>query len=419
MNKRVLLLSLILASTTLVGCGNNKAPSSIEPSSKKPQDNGIPSEMMLPDAGNDQEQFTPDISYPDELLVNHRLATLLEGEQYELRALDIFNYAPNLSFTSKNTSVVTVDENGVLTGVSSGETEVVVADKNNPDFNVTVPVIVSPAIDADDAADLAAAFKEVDESGLTKIVDFEMYEKSIYEVKEDDSLELLSYDRFDERLSASYDDAYLRIWETDAEIRVKDGATDFTNYEWVFYTNPFYDTYIYHQTGDVKTYFPVATQSYMEQERTEPLLDILDNLFRSGKSIFENTFRNCKLSDFTDMITADYSNVTDKYYGSNGEGDMIFGCTVHFDDETADQDTETNYGIPFGTPTPASQAMRYAVKDNKVIALAIHLEETYTIDGVNYLEVYDIDHKYEEFTADSLYVPNKKDYTLVGSLFEI
>ena len=106
-------------------------------------------------------------------------------------------------------------------------------------------------------------------------------------------------------------------------------------------------------------------------------------------------------------------------YGSLGDGQMIYGCTVHFDDETADQDTETRYGIPYGTPTPATQAMRYAVKDNRVIALAIHLEETYTIGEDNYVEIYDIDHTYYDFDEDTLYIPNKKDYTLVDSLFSI
>jgi len=416
MNKKVLLLTLVLASSTLVGCGKNN-PSSA-PSSAKPVDNGIPTSMMIPEAGDDQETVTPAATYPDELLVNHRICSILEGEEYELRALDIYDYAPNLSFTSKDTAVVTVDDNGKLTGVGAGETEVVVADKNNPDFSYTVPVIVSPVIDAEDAAALAAAFNEVDESGLNRIVDNEMYEKYIYRVDGEEQT-LLSYERFDERLTVSKPDAYLRIWETDCEIRVQDGSRDFTNYDWIFYTNPFYDTYVYHQVGDVKTYFPVATQSYMDKDRTEPLLAILDNLFVSGSGVFDNAFRNAKLSDFTEMVTANYSNVTDKYYGSNGEGDMVFGCTLLFDDETADQDTETRYGIPYGTPTPATQAMRYAVKDNKVIALAIHLEETYTIDGVDYLEVYDIDHKYDEFTDESLFVPNKKDYTLVDSLFSI
>ena len=425
MNKKVLFLTLILASTALAGCGKSKPSSEAAPSSKKPQDNGVPSEMILPEAGADEEEFVPEQSYPDEMLVNHRIASILEGEECELRALDIYNYNPNLSFTSADPAVATVDEKGLLKGIAAGETVVTIADKDNPDFKAEIPVIVSEEIDALDAADLAADFNEVDESGLTKIVDLEMYEKSIYRVQkateegQEDVLTLLSYDRFDQRMSASYDDAYLRIWETDAEVRVEDGATDFTNYEWIFNTNRFYDTYIYHQTGDVKTYFPVATQSYMGKDRTEPLLDILDNLFRSGKSIFENTFKNCRLSDFTDLITSEYDNVDDKFYGSNGEGDMLFGCTLLFDDETADQDTETNYGIPFGTPTPATQAMRYAVKDNKVISLNIHLVEDYTIDGVDYREIYEIDHKFEEFTDESLYLPNRKDYTLVGSLFEI
>ena len=416
MNKKVLLLTLVLASSTLVGCGKNN-PSSA-PSSAKPVDNGIPTSMMIPEAGDDQETVTPGITYPDELLVNHRICSVLVDEEYQLSAIDVFNYAPNLSFTSKDEGIATVDENGLIKGIAKGETEIVVADKDNPEFSTTVPVYVSPSITAAKAEELVAAFNGVDESGLTRIVDNEMYEKSIYRVDGEEQI-LLSYERFDERLTVSKDDAYLRIWETDCEIRVKDGSRNFTNYDWIFYTNPFYDTYVYHQVGDVKTYFPVATQSYMDKDRTEPLLAILDNLFVSGSGVFDNAFRNAKLSDFTDMVTSDYNNVTDKFVGSNGDGNMIFGCVVHFDDETADQDTESRYGIPYGTPTPASQGMRYTVKNNKVIALAIHLEETYTIDGVDYLEVYDIDHKFEDFTNDSLFVPNKKDYTLVDSLFSI
>lgn len=414
MNKKVLLLTSLLAVSCLASCGSNKQPSSAAPTSKKPQDNGIPSEMMIPEAEGNPDVTNPAKVYPDELLLNHRVATLLEGEQYQLEAIDQFDYVPNLSFTSKDTSVATVNEEGLITGVAGGETEILVADKDNPDFSYTVKVIVSPEISLDDAKDLANTLGHVDETGLDKIVDYNMYEKRIYK-----NGDMVSYDRFDERMTVSKPDAYFRIWETDCEVRVKEGASDFTNYEWIFYTNPFYDTYIYHQTGDVKNYFPVATQSYMEQDRTEPLLAILDNLFVSGAEIFDNPFRNAKLGGFTDMVGAGYSNVSDEYYGSLGDGQMIYGCTVHFDDETADQDTETRYGIPYGTPTPATQAMRYAVKDNRVIALAIHLEETYTIGEDSYVEIYDIDHTYYDFDEDTLYIPNKKDYTLVDSLFSI
>ena len=413
MNKKVLFLTSLLALSSLAGCGSNKKSSSVEPSSKAPQDNGIPTEMMIPTAET-PEVFTPETVYPEELLMNHRFASLLVGEEYELRAIDQFNYNADLVYTSADQDIATVDEHGVITGVSEGETEILVADKNNPEFKTTVSVIVSPEISQDDAIALAEYFATIDEEGLNKIVDYNMYEKTIYK-----NGEAVSYDRFDERMFVSRPDAYLRIWETDCEIRVKEGSKNFTNYDWVFYTNPFYDTYVYHQVGDVKTYFPVPTQSYMEQDRTVPLLAILDNLFVSGSGVFDNPFNNAKLNGFTDMVGSGYSNVTDEYYGSLGDGQMIYGCTVLFNSQTADQDDESRYGIPYGTPTPATQAMRYTIIDERVAALAIHLEQEYTIGDDEYVEVYDIDHTYFEFTDESLFVPNKKDYTLVDSLFSI
>lgn len=414
MNKKVLLLTSLLAVSCLASCGSNKQPSSATPTSKKPQDNGIPSEMIIPEAEGNPDVTNPAKSYPDELLLNHRVATLLVDEEYKIEPIEQFNYSPDLSFTVKDATVASVTDEGVLKGLKAGETELLVADKENPDLSYTVPVFVSPEITLDEAKTLADTLGHIDETNLNRIVDLEMYEKRIYK-----NGALVSYDRYDQRMTVSEPDAYFRIWETDAEMRVENGGVDFTNYEWIFYTNPFYDTYIYHQTGDVKNYFPVATQSYMEKDRTEPLLDILDNLFVSGKEIFTNSFKNAKLGGFTDMVGAGYSNVSDEYFGSLGDGQMIYGCTVLFNDETADQDTESRYGIPYGTPTPATQAMRYAVKDNRVMALAIHLEETYTIGEDNYVEIYDIDHMYEEWTNDAVYVPNKKDYTLVDSLFSI
>ena len=415
MNKKIILLTSLLAISSLSGCGKNQPSSSVAPSSKAPQDNGVPTEMMIPEANDGETQtFTPEATYPDELLMNHRYASLLVGETYELRAIDQFNYSPELVFKSADEQIATVNAEGVITGVNEGETEIEVSDKNNPEFKTSVSVIVSPEISEEEAKDLAAAFMEIDESGYNKVIDYNMYEKTTYK-----NGEAVSYERFDERMSVSKPDAYFRIWETDCEIRVKDGSKDFTNFDWIFYTNPFYDTLVFHQVGDKKTYFPVATQSYMGKDRTEPLLAILDNLFVSGAGVFENPFNNALLSGFADMVGAGYSNVQDEYYGSLGDGQMIYGCTVIFDNQTADQDDESRYGIPYGTPMPATQAMRYTVIDDRVAALAVYLEEEYTIGDDEYLEVLEIDHTFYEFTDDSLAVPNRKDYALVDSLFDI
>ena len=411
-NKKVLLLTALLALTGLAGC-NQKA-----------KDN-IPGEMYFPEASQNEEEFVPATEYPEELLLNHRTVSILVNEDYQLRAIEQFNYKDgNLNFKSNNEAIATVDANGVIHGVAAGDTEIIASDKNNPDFKKSIPVTVNTPInftaESDRIATIASDLAALDATAPTKFIDYEMYEKVIYKKHGNDEnakYEMISYDRFNQRTSISKEDAYFAIWETDAEIKTKDGSMDFTNFEWVFYTNPFFDTYTFHTTGDVKNYYVTPTQSYMEGERTAPMFDILDNIFTSGSEVFTNALGNVTFSKFTDMMTKDYTNVKDKFAGSNKNGDLLFGCTVTFDDDTASQDDEKRYGIPFGTPTPAAQASRYVVKDNKIVALAFEIEETYDIGDDHYKVLYHIDHKFDELTE--IRVPNVKDYTLVERLFAV
>ena len=68
---------------------------------------------------------------------------------------------------------------------------------------------------------------------------------------------------------------------------------------------------------------------------------------------------------------------------------------------------------------PAVQGMRYIVENNKLIGYSVHLVSDYEIDGVPYQDVYDIDHKYEEFTAEKVYDPDRSAYTQVFDLFDL
>ena len=432
-NKTVLFLASLLATTTLASCnGNNKS------SSSAPVNDGVPTSMIIPEASQNEEEVGEDAYYPDEILLNHRTATIFVDEEYQLSPIEQFRYTgEDLTYKSADESIVTVDATGKLKGIAAGEADILVADKNNPDLNTTVRVTVSPELsftaDSTTISSLVTELGKVDEEKITEFVDYEMYEKRIYKVVKDEQgnpvldenqepkLVLQSYDRYDQRMTLSKSDAYLRIWETDAEVRVETGSTDFTNYEWIFYTNPFYDTYTFHTTCDVKNYYVAATQSFMEDERIEPLYNILDNIFVSGREVFTNSLDNRKTSRFTDIITSDYTNVPSKRIGSNGAGNMIFEDTINFDNETADQDDETRYGIPYGTPTPAVQTARYNVKNNVLIASAIHLEETYDIGDDSFVEKYDIDHKFEDFDEQrsQIYVPDRKEYTEVDMLFSV
>ena len=224
-------------------------------------------------------------------------------------------------------------------------------------------------------------------------------------------------------MTASKEDAYFRIWETDAEIKADDAAMDFTSYEWIFNTNVFYDTYMYHTSGDKKTYLPVATQSYMSDDnRVKPLIDILDNLFTSGSGIFNNTFDNASLADMSDRIGASGSNVSNVYYGSYDAQNLVFSYKATFED-TADLDDENRYGIPCGTALHQTQILRYVCVNNRIVAFDIDITQDYTneITGDEYHEVWQMYHTFEDVDEQKsqIYIPNKKDYTRVDDIFDL
>ena len=417
-NKKILFFIPLMAVAALVGCNSNGSGSN----------NGT-NEIIIPEANTNDAVDNRAAVLPDELLVNHRMVSVFVDEEYQLSGLEqLNNRGDNLVFESKNAEIASVDESGVVKGVASGETEIVASIKNHPEVSVTVPVIVNAVISDSQAKSLAEGFEKINEDDLKSIVDYEMYEKRVY--KDDkENLDtdgnpvkvLQSYDRYDQRMTVSIDDAYLRIWETDAEIKTEGGAIDFTNYEWIFYTNAFYDTYIFHQTGDVKNYLTVPTQSYMEKARITPIYDILDNLFTSGRKILDNVISSAKLEDFTSLVGSDSSQILAQKSGSNGAGQMLFDCTLSFASETADQDDESRYGIPFGTAMPATQQMRYTVKNNRIIASTITLIQNYDIGDDHYTAYYDIDHKYEDFDEDKsqLFYPDKKNYSRADSIFDV
>ena len=423
-NKLVILTSLMVV-TALSACGG-KAQESVFSSSMRPT--RPDTDMVIPQKDNEEIIKDENVVAPKELMLNHKVVGLYVGEKFQLSGLEqAYHTGDNLSFVSQDETIATVSENGEITGVKAGETSVEVADKNNPDLKVEVPIYVHAEVTSTRPRNrLVTALEEIDDSGLRSIVDHELYEKRLYK-----NGVLQTYDRYDQHLIASYPDAYFRIAETDAEVRTEGGAVTFTEYEWVFNTNKYYDTYVYHQVGDIKTFFPVSTVSYMDKERYVPMFEILDNLFTSGSSIFSNLFSNAKVSGFLEYVTNNYSNVQKNKYGSmgdntnfaNGEGSFLFDCKVTYADDTASQDDESRYGIPYGTPCPTVYNLRFQVVKNQVIGYTNHGVMSYVIGDDQYEEVYDIDHFYERITdenkASFITIPDKSEYTMVDSLFAI
>lgn len=424
-NNKVLFLTSLLAIATLAGCGTKT-------SSKA--DDGVPTSMLFPEASEVQGYDNDNVKFPEELLVNHRVAALMVNETLQLEATEQFGYpANNVKYEVKDATVATVSENGLITGLKAGETEIVVTDKNNPEFKRTVPVAVYGQVASADVLGITSALKAyenehpvnevVQRKRITRTFAKRPYVEPVEGAPENDTpYTVFSADYSDEMMVFSVEDAYLRMLETDSEVRVTDGAVDFTTYDWIFHTNRYYDTLVYHQQGDAKTFYAAATQDYMDAGvRSAPLYDVLDNLFTVGHDFFLNQLDNASFADIADIAENDYNNVEDKKVGSMGDGSLFVHGVLTFNDSTADNDDERNYGIPVGTPTPTTQDSTWIVKDNKVEAIYFYLVQDYIIDDYEYQMIMDIDIKIDELSADrsEIYVPARDGYQTVDYLFAI
>ena len=506
MKKKYLFFLSIAAISALAACNVNKPSSSsssidVDSSSSEPstsssessssssssssEDIGpVPTEIIIPQVEFEQD-YAAAMAYSDYLLLNYKTLSLVadngNNSDYstkQVRGLPrALQSAADLSFRSLDSSIAEVDANGNVKGIKAGYTQIEVADKNHDGVKVMLPVNVfsglvpevvgvkykqeeidaaqpgdpaygkttddykvEPAANEQEAVnEVADVVATIDDRYLKEVVDHELREMSTYK-----NGKRQFYQVWDEHIVMSEEEAYLRIIETDGDTKTEDGAMSFTDYEWLFFTNEYYDTYAFHTKGDVKNYYPVSTVEYMPADpnvnnRTAPLFDILDNIFTAGRDIFVDSLEDARISNsnkdigkdpVTDLITKPYTNVKKNMAGVlyDGSGvsskqDLFFDVTLDFDDEEANQDTESNYGVPYGTPMPAIQRMIYTIRDGKLLNCRIELEQNYSFGGDVYKKVYCIDHTYERINDSNrskwISYPDKAEYTLVDYLFAI
>lgn len=81
--------------------------------------------------------------YPESIELLEEVPELTEGDTWQVRyAVEPRQAAPNLEWTTSRKSVATVDDEGVITAVSSGEATIKAVSRKNPDLVLTIPVTV-------------------------------------------------------------------------------------------------------------------------------------------------------------------------------------------------------------------------------------------------------------------------------------
>lgn len=392
--------------------------------------NDTATDIVIPEKDGEDIEIKEDAAYSDKLLLNHKFLSINVGGSDTIRGLPRpLQPANNLAFRSLDETIATIDENGVVTGVKEGVTAVEVSDKDHPDVKKNVNIYVHTELDMEKRKfnSIVSNMNKIKEDDLTEIVDYELYEKKIYK---NNSLHMHLV--WDQKEIASLDEAYFRIEETDGNINTDNGAMTYRDYEWVFYTNEYYDNYTFHNVAGVKTYYMASMVNYLDDKkpRSASMLDVLDNMFTSGRKIFTQIFDNAKLDSFTEYAIKNYSNVEKIEAGSFADesGTLYFRAKVNYDDPDtennyADIDDERNYGIPAGTFTPQIYDLKWTVRDNKLIGYSNHGVMTYSIGNDEYREEYDIDHSFTRITEENrdsfIVIPNKKEYKEVDYLFAI
>lgn len=366
---------------------------------------------------NDMQVSEDIISDKEEVMVaNHNMGVLV-GEEVAIEAIEGERKpVSNLKYESLNPEIATVNEEGIVTGLKAGVASIRVYndDRNEETFvNVNVTSLLTKSAATTLVEKIAAEATVPDE-----VVNRAFYRYSFYK---NDVLQL-AYS-FDRQQAASIPEAYFSMDEIDMEMRVEGGNKIFGKNFWLFYTNQYYDTYIFHHEGALKNYLPISTVKFKDEgyERTEPMCAVLDNFFTSGRDFFTGIFDDLDISDLTDFVSGDYNNVIDQYAGKLDDKSMMIGYTLVMENETASQTMERNYGIPAGTKTPCRQISRSMIKDDVIVSHHHHIIYDYEIDGDSWQFILDINDEYELFDEQKsqLVYPDREQFTKVDSLFDL
>ena len=212
--------------------------------------------------------------------------------------------------------------------------------------------------------------------------------------------------------------------------------------DFVIENNEFYDTYLFRASGSAKKYLRVAAQNYKSGgDRLAPVYAVLDNVFTSGKGIFNNTLKNGSLkwlnslyNILNDIEEEDPDEPEDPEeeeeeeevegeagetrYGFVDDESMIVSGSYSYNDKF-DLDDENRYGQPYGVPYTVNQKMRCTVVRGRVVSYTVEGKQVYSYGGYNYEEFFSIDHVYSEVTSADLVIPNKANYTEVFDLFDL
>lgn len=324
------------------------------------------------------------------------------------------SYVDGLTFTSKDPSIVSVNEAGVVTGVKKGFTDIVITSKDGS-VSDKVKVAVSESVSKETAQatinSINAKYNDPSSIAPTKFLRREYNIEEYHCEGELDhgsrSVEVMAYDM---------DKGYFFVEGPYLTYKVPHGQPEVSNGKWLFYSiNDGLYVRMIHITSSSKNYFDLNTSSYLTYD--DAIKAVLDMFFVNGRSIIENALEGYYgKEDFAGFV---------QYSGSKFsliDDDSIY---ITYDEansgEVVEADDELNYyDIPADTVYSYTYHQESLIANNLYQALTVDMTMSYKLEGKNWERKFIRSQYYEgEFEISKVQDPKNNGYKLVDSIYDL
>ena len=302
-------------------------------------------------------------------------------------------YNVPLTFTSSNTSVATVNSNGVIKGIKNGTATITITPKDDSLASKTIVVYVvtnkgnSTEVDAAVAAQYATQVASFP-LGLEAVRSHEVrQERTIVDGKilnssyQDNAITISNNTADDGRAK----EAYIDIEEIDRDTKITDGGITVTPYRWTFITDDDYNTFLYHENGDgAKTRLKVPSQSYLTKGRLAALTRVLNTVFTNGGNLYQQTYDNALSATMLSQFELVKSDKTINYLGGCVSESGVSFAYNYSRKIVAGYDEERYNSIPYGVNVTEEYYQDIYWEDGIARALDISLNYNYSYNGKSY-----------------------------------
>ena len=411
MNKKLrIILPLLSAVTLLASCGGGNSSSSEEPA-PTPTEPITSIRLSRLNVGLVLSEEYDDEGEPTGKLIG-------EECQLEVTSFPRQVNAPKIIFSSSDEKVATVDEKGFVIAVGEGKCEII-AQNEDGSVKTSCQVFVGIEKTKNQANKIAQDIKaKQDESGLNKLNAVEEY--CYWNNKRTKNEAVFEDSYFDRKTILSKEEAYFYMADSSTHIKAEGGFPEYTHDSWLIYTNQYYDTYLFHTVGDVKTYMVADSTSFIDQgkSRYQAVLAVLDSLFTAGSSLVTGKFQDAIGADKGQSKGAISQAKSSTRRGSFADGELIMSTAVSQKGITADREDEEDYYIPAETKYDIKLDCDYVLTDNYVKSEKVFQGMSYKLGEDTYTNDFYIESDYKIKGIEYEY-PKTSDYQLVDTIFDL